>query len=64
MNIRDETEESIVSKMIGRKLEKVQHQSFMTDKQILKVEDLGRGRAVYPPALASRRVKSWALLAW
>jgi len=52
VNIRDETEESIVSKMIGRKLEKVQHQSFITDKQILKVEDLGRGKDVLPASFS------------
>ncbi|WAT01103.1 sugar ABC transporter ATP-binding protein [Rouxiella chamberiensis] len=48
VNIKDETEETIVSKMIGRKLEKVQHQSFMTDKEILRVEGLGRGDDVLP----------------
>nr|WP_321269594.1 sugar ABC transporter ATP-binding protein [uncultured Tolumonas sp.] len=46
VNIKDETEETIVAKMIGRKLEKVKHQSFMTDKEILKVEELGRDKAV------------------
>jgi len=48
VNIKDETEESIVSKMIGRKLEKVQHQSFMSEKEVLKVEGLGRGTEVLP----------------
>ncbi|MDR3434829.1 MAG: sugar ABC transporter ATP-binding protein [Rouxiella aceris] len=48
VNIKDETEESIVSKMIGRKLEKVQHQSFMSEKEVLKVKGLGRGTEVLP----------------
>jgi ribose transport system ATP-binding protein len=46
VNIKDETEETIVAKMIGRKLEKVKHQSFMTNKDVLKVENLGRNKAV------------------
>jgi len=48
VNIKDETEETIVAKMIGRKLEKMKHQSFMTEKEILKVEGLGRDKAVLP----------------
>jgi len=48
VNIKDETEETIVAKMIGRKLEKVKHQSFMTEKEILKVDGLGRDKAVLP----------------
>ena len=48
VNIKDETEETIVAKMIGRKLVKVPHLSFMTEKEILKVENLGRDKAVLP----------------
>lgn len=54
VNIKDETEETIVSKMIGRKLEKVQHQSFITDKEILRVEELGRGDDVLPATFTVR----------
>ncbi|MEG3133419.1 sugar ABC transporter ATP-binding protein [Rouxiella sp. T17] len=54
VNIKDETEETIVSKMIGRKLEKVQHQSFITDKEILRVEGLGRGDDVLPATFTVR----------
>ncbi|VTR22953.1 Xylose import ATP-binding protein XylG [Serratia fonticola] len=32
--------------MVGRKIEKVQHHSYVTDKEILRVEDLGRDKAV------------------
>ncbi|WP_447877456.1 sugar ABC transporter ATP-binding protein [Serratia fonticola] len=46
VNICDETEETIVTKMVGRKIEKVQHHSYVTDKEILRVEDLGRDKAV------------------
>lgn len=46
VNICDETEETIVTKMVGRKIEKVQHHSFVTDKEILRVEHLGRDKAV------------------
>jgi ribose transport system ATP-binding protein len=46
VNIADETEESIVTRMVGRKIEKVKHQSFASDKEMLRVEDLGRGNAV------------------
>ena len=48
VNIKDETEESIVTKMVGRKIEKVAHQSFVTDKEILQVVDLSRDKAVHP----------------
>lgn len=54
VNIKDETEETIVSKMIGRKLEKFQHQSFITDKEILRVEELGRGDDVLPATFTVR----------
>ncbi|PWC13606.1 sugar ABC transporter ATP-binding protein [Brenneria roseae subsp. americana] len=46
VNICDETEETIVTKMVGRKIEKVRHQSFATDREVLRVEDLGRDGAV------------------
>ncbi|MCC3733390.1 sugar ABC transporter ATP-binding protein [Rouxiella badensis] len=54
VNIRDETEETLVSRMIGRKLEKVQHHSFMTDRDILQVEGLGRGDDVLPATFSVR----------
>ncbi|PWC19309.1 sugar ABC transporter ATP-binding protein [Brenneria roseae subsp. roseae] len=46
VNICDETEETIVTKMVGRKIEKVRHQSFASDREVLRVEDLGRDGAV------------------
>ncbi|CAI1521444.1 sugar ABC transporter ATP-binding protein [Serratia fonticola] len=52
VNICDETEETIVTKMVGRKIEKVQHHSYVTDKEILRVEDLGRDKAVLSASLS------------
>lgn len=52
VNICDETEETIVTKMVGRKIEKVRHQSFVTDREILRVEGLGRDKAVFPASFS------------
>ena len=41
-----ETEETLVTKMVGRKIEKLTHRSFKTDKCILEVKNLGRASAV------------------
>ncbi|MCE0846906.1 sugar ABC transporter ATP-binding protein [Buttiauxella sp. A2-C1_F] len=46
VNICDETEETIVTKMVGRKIEKVQHNSYATEKLVLEVKNLGRDKAV------------------
>ncbi|MSE19114.1 sugar ABC transporter ATP-binding protein, partial [Pantoea agglomerans] len=43
VNISDEDEESIVAKMVGRKIDKLDHQAFVTDREVLRVEDLTRG---------------------
>lgn len=59
VNIRDETEETIVTKMVGRKIEKIQHQSFVGDKELLRVEGLERGQTVLP---ASFSVKAGEVL--
>jgi len=59
VNIRDETEETIVTKMVGRKIEKIQHQSFVGDKELLRVEGLERGQTVLP---ASFSVKTGEVL--
>ncbi len=48
VNIKDTSEEEIVTKMVGRKIEKVVHHSFATDKVMLEVEQLGREGAVKP----------------
>lgn len=48
VNIADENEDTIVVKMVGRDIQKVKHQSFMTEKNILKVENLSRGDIVKP----------------
>lgn len=52
VNISDETEETIVTKMVGRKIEKIQHQSFVGDKELLRVEGLERGQAVLPASFS------------
>ncbi len=46
VNICDETEETIVTKMVGRKIEKVHHQSYITEREVLRVEGLSRDKAV------------------
>lgn len=46
VNICDETEETIVTKMVGRKIEKVHHQSYITEREVLRVESLSRDKAV------------------
>lgn len=46
VNIHDETEESIVAKMVGRKIEKLGHNSYVTDNEILRVENLSRDKYV------------------
>ncbi len=46
VNINDEDEESIVAKMVGRKIDKLDHQAFVTDREVLRVEDLTRGNEV------------------
>ncbi|AVF33451.1 sugar ABC transporter ATP-binding protein [Rahnella sikkimica] len=46
VNICDETEETIVTKMVGRKIEKVQHHSHATQREVLRVDDLSRDKAV------------------
>ncbi len=54
VNICDETEETIVTKMVGRKIEKVLHQSFISDREVLRLEGLGRDRAVLPASFSVR----------
>jgi len=46
VNIREENEESIVAKMVGRKIDKLHHQTFVSDREVLRVEDLTRGNEV------------------
>jgi ribose transport system ATP-binding protein len=48
VNIADETEESIVAKMVGRKIEKLEHHSWATDRQVLQVENVARGNDIKP----------------
>jgi len=59
VNICDETEETIVTKMVGRKIEKVQHHSHATQREVLRVEGLSRDSAVRS---ASFSVKSGEVL--
>ncbi|AAU36807.1 sugar ABC transporter ATP-binding protein [[Mannheimia] succiniciproducens] len=46
VNMSEQTEESIVTKMVGRKIEKLTHMSYATDEKILEVRNLGRDKAV------------------
>lgn len=52
VNIKDETEETIVSKMIGRKIEKIEHQSFIQNKEVLNIENLGSHEYVSPTSFS------------
>lgn len=51
VNMNETTEEQIVTMMVGRKIEKVSHKSYVTDKVMLEIENLGRGKAVKPTTL-------------
>ena len=46
VDIADETESSIVSKMVGREVLHAAHTSYATTEEILAVDGLGRGKAV------------------
>jgi ribose transport system ATP-binding protein len=54
VNICDETEESIVTKMVGRKIEKVHHHSYATARDVLCIEKLSRGKAVQSATFSVR----------
>lgn len=54
VNICDETEETIVTKMVGRKIEKVQHHSYVTEREVLRIENLGRDKAVCSASFSVR----------
>lgn len=42
VDMKNETEESIVTRMVGRKIEKVGHKSYATDECVLEIRDLAR----------------------
>lgn len=44
--LEDETEDSVVSKMVGRKIFGASHKSFVTKNEIMTVRSLSRGQAV------------------
>ncbi|MEM6159316.1 sugar ABC transporter ATP-binding protein [Erwinia sp. P6884] len=54
VNIADEDEESIVAKMVGRKIEKLEHNAYVTDREVLRVENLARGSHVLPASFTVR----------
>lgn len=54
VNICDETEESIVTKMVGRKIEKIHHHSYATARDVLRIEKLSRGKAVQSATFSVR----------
>lgn len=54
VNICDETEESIVTKMVGRKIVKVHHHSYATARDVLRIEKLSRGKAVQSATFSVR----------
>lgn len=48
VDLKNETEESIVTRMVGRKIEKVGHKSYKTDSCFLEVKNLAREPIVHP----------------
>ncbi|TCL03223.1 sugar ABC transporter ATP-binding protein [Sodalis ligni] len=52
VNIADETEETIVTRMVGRKIDKINHNTFSTGNEILRVENLGRIPVVKPTSFS------------
>jgi len=54
VTIRDENEESIVARMVGRKIEKLAHNAYVTDREVLRVENLARGSEIMPASFSVR----------
>ncbi|CAK6500794.1 Galactose/methyl galactoside import ATP-binding protein MglA (plasmid) [Pantoea sp. Nvir] len=54
VNICDENEESIVARMVGRKIEKLAHNAWVTDREVLRVENLARGSEISPASFSVR----------
>ncbi|WP_413724125.1 sugar ABC transporter ATP-binding protein [Sodalis sp. RH16] len=52
VNIAHETEETIVTRMVGRKIDKIKHNTFSTGNEILRVENLGRIPVVKPTSFS------------
>ncbi|TCP96841.1 monosaccharide ABC transporter ATP-binding protein (CUT2 family) [Cricetibacter osteomyelitidis] len=46
VEMSQETEESLVTKMVGRKIEKLTHRTYATEECILEVNNLSRNKAV------------------
>lgn len=42
VNMKDETEDSIVTRMVGRKIERVGHKSYQSKECVLEIKDLAR----------------------
>ncbi len=51
VDMKNETEESIVTRMVGRKIEKVGHKSYATDECVLEIRDLGREPVVHKTSI-------------
>ncbi|WP_313588641.1 sugar ABC transporter ATP-binding protein, partial [Pantoea septica] len=54
VNICDENEESIVARMVGRKIEKLAHNAWVTEREVLRVENLARGSEISPASFSVR----------
>lgn len=54
VNICDENEESIVARMVGRKIEKLAHNAWVTEREVLRVENLARGNEISPASFSVR----------
>lgn len=54
VNICEENEESIVARMVGRKIEKLAHNAWVTEREVLRVENLARGSEISPTSFSVR----------
>ena len=54
VTISEESEESIVARMVGRKIEKLAHNAYVTDREVLRVENLARGSEIFPASFSVR----------
>ena len=48
VELKNETEDSIVTRMVGRKIEKVGHHSYKTDECLVEAKNLAREPVVHP----------------
>ena len=55
VNMKEETEDTIVTKMVGRAIEKVHHHSYATTTPILEVKNLARAPQIKPASFVAHQ---------